>query len=154
MVQRADHQEKEVALVRVLGKDILGDKKLGAGLTDIKGISWALANAICKTLELDRNKLISDISEAELKKLEDFSTHLEVPSFLKNRQKDFDEGENVHLLGADLKLKVEFDVKRLRKIKAYRGTRHAANLPSRGQRTKSNFRRNRKKSGATGVRKK
>ena len=68
---------------------------------------------------------------------------------MKNRQKDFDNGEDVHLNGADLKLKKEFDIKRLRKIKSYRGIRHGAGLPTRGQRTKGNFRKNRKKSGAT-----
>ena len=45
-----------------------------------------------------------------------------------------------------------FDIKRLKKIKSYRGIRHAANLPVRGQRTKSHFRSNRRK--GTGIKKK
>jgi small subunit ribosomal protein S13 len=73
---------------------------------------------------------------------------------MKNRQKDFDEGEDKHISASDLRLRKDFDVKRLRKIKAYRGIRHAAGLPVRGQRTKANFRKNRKKSGAVGVKKK
>jgi len=56
------------------------------------------------------------------------------------------------LLGNDLELSTEFDIKRLRKIKSYRGIRHMAGLPLRGQRTKSNFRKNRRK--GAGIKKK
>ena len=73
---------------------------------------------------------------------------------MKNRQKDFEDGENKHISGADLKLRREFDLKRLKKIKSYKGVRHSHGLPVRGQRTKANFRKNRKKSGATGAKKK
>ncbi|MBU4308527.1 MAG: 30S ribosomal protein S13 [Nanoarchaeota archaeon] len=75
-----------------------------------------------------------------------------LPEFLFNRLKDFETGENKYLVGSDLELKKEFDIKRLKKIKSYRGIRHAAGLPLRGQRTRSNFRKNRKKAG--GIKKK
>ena len=52
----------------------------------------------------------------------------------------------------DLIFSKQQDVRRLQKIKSYRGLRHAANLPLRGQRTKSNFRRNKGK--AVGVKRK
>tara|TARA_Y100000310_G_C20517702_1_gene732035 strand:+ start:345 stop:845 length:501 start_codon:yes stop_codon:yes gene_type:complete len=151
--KKAKYQKKEyddVNLIRVLGKDIRGDKMLFAGLTKIRGISWSFANAICKILKLDKNKKIQDMSSDELKSLEEFVKNPSVPSFMKNRQKDFEDGEDKHISGVDLKLRKDFDVKRLRKIKSYRGVRHAAGLPVRGQRTKANFRKNRKKSGVTG----
>jgi len=50
-------------------------------------------------------------------------------------------------------LRREFDIKRLRKIKSYKGIRHAVGLPVRGQRTKANFRRNRKPSVAAAKKK-
>ena len=50
-----------------------------------------------------------------------------------------------------LDIKKEFDIKRLREIKSYRGIRHSAKLPSRGQRTRSHFR---KKGIAMGVKRK
>lgn len=50
------------------------------------------------------------------------------------------------MTGTGLELQTEFDIKRLKKIKSYRGIRHAANLPVRGQRTKSHFRKNKTKS--------
>jgi len=142
----------DVTLVRVLGKDIRGDVKLGAALTKIKGISWAFSNAICKILKLDRNKRVQDFGKKDLDKIEEFIKNPEVPGFLKNRRKDFDDGEDKHVSGADLKLRVDFDVKRLRKIRSYRGARHAMNLPVRGQRTRGNVRRNRKPSVAAAKR--
>jgi small subunit ribosomal protein S13 len=51
-----------------------------------------------------------------------------------------------------LELQKEFDIKRLKKIKSYRGFRHMSGLPCRGQRTKSNFRKNRRK--GAGIKKK
>jgi len=38
---------EEITLIRILGKDVRGDKKLSVGLTQIRGISWAFSNAIC-----------------------------------------------------------------------------------------------------------
>jgi small subunit ribosomal protein S13 len=146
-------EQDDVTLIRVLGKDIRGDIKLISALTKIRGISWAFSNALCKILKLDENKRIQDFSKDELGKIEEFVKNPAVPAFLKNRRKDFDDGEDKHISGADLKLRVEFDVKRMRKIRSYRGSRHAAGLPVRGQRTRSNFRRNRKPSVAASKRK-
>ncbi|MFH1521472.1 MAG: 30S ribosomal protein S13 [archaeon] len=141
-------EQSDVTLVRVLGKDIRGDTKVSHALTKINGISWALANAICKILKLDKKQRIQDVDKNGINVIEEFVKNPTVPKFLKNRQKDFEDGEDKHIGGMDLKLRREFDIKRLKKIKSYKGIRHAANLPVRGQRTKANFRRNRKKSVA------
>ena len=69
---KRNHEEKEVTLIRILGKDLPGDKKLLVGLTKIKGISWAFASAICKILGLDKNKQIQDLETEETEKLEEF----------------------------------------------------------------------------------
>jgi len=150
---RGREEHDDVSLIRVLGKDIRGDKQLFAGLTQIKGISWAFANAMCRVLKLDERKKIQDISPEEMAKIEEFVKNPKIPGFLKNRQNDFEDGEDKHLTGADLKLRGEFDIKRLKKIKSYKGVRHSANLPVRGQRTRSNFRKNRKPSVAAGKKK-
>tara|TARA_Y100000310_G_C20591604_1_gene768352 strand:+ start:581 stop:1102 length:522 start_codon:yes stop_codon:yes gene_type:complete len=141
----------EEKLIRILGKDIAGSKKVLVGLTRVKGISWAFANSVCKKLKINENKKIGDLTGEEIKKISEFVKNPEVPVFLKNRRKDFDSGEDKHLNGSDLDLRKDFDIKRLRKIRVYRGARHAMGLPTRGQRTRSNFRKNRKKSGAIGV---
>ena len=147
-------KKPEVKLIRILSKDIPAHKSVYAGLTLIKGISWAFSNAICKKLGISRNKKIEDLNKEEIREIEGFVDEGNVRGFLVNRRKDLDSGADKHLIGSDLNLQKEFDIKRLKKIKSYKGARHAAGLPVRGQRTKSNFRRNRKKSGAVGVSKK
>jgi len=69
-----------------------------------------------------------------------------------NRRKDYETGEDKHLLSSDLAFTKDNDIKMLKKIKSYKGMRHAFGLPVRGQRTRSNFRRNKGK--VTGVQKK
>jgi len=151
---KREKPEEHVKIIRILSKDIRGDKGIYSGLTLIKGISWNFANAVCKKLGLDKNKKIDDLSKDKIKKIEDFIKGADVPGFLKNRRRDVDSGEDKHLNGSDLDLQKEFDIKKLKKMKSYKGKRHDAGLSVRGQRTRSNFRKNRKKSGVVGVNKK
>lgn len=150
----AAKEQEGASLIRVLGRDIRGDKKLFVGMTQIKGISFAFANAACVILKLDKNKKIQDMSRPEIELLENFIKNPKIPSFMKNRRKDLDDGTDKHIYGEDIKLRRDFDIKRLRKIHSYRGIRHNAGLPVRGQRTRSHFRKNRKKSGASAAKKK
>ena len=145
-------QNNEGKLIRIMSKDIEGKIKVYPGLTNIKGVSWSFSNAVCKKLGIDKKRKIGSLTEEEIKKIEGFIKKPEVPEFLKNRQKDFETGEHKHLTGSDLELRKEFDLKRLKKIKSYRGYRHLAGLPSRGQRTKAHFRSNRAK--GAGIKKK
>lgn len=148
----AEVHKSEDRIVRIASKDIEGKMSVYSGLTKIKGVSWAFANAVCKKLKIGKTKKIGSLTDAEVKKIEDFIKKPEIPKHLINRQRDFDSGEDKHLTGVDLDLRKEFDIKRLKKIKSYRGFRHMAGLPMRGQRTKSNFRRNRAK--GSGIKKK
>jgi len=141
-------QEEYVKLVRILQKDIRGDKKLYRGICDIKGISWMFSNVICLRTGIDKNKKIQDLTQEEIQKIEKFiADPAGIPGFLLNRRNDRDEGVDKHVYGVDLNLQVDFDIKRLKKIKAYKGVRHTLGQPVRGQRTKSHFRKNKKKSG-------
>ena len=151
--QKMERQTKsEERIVRILSKDIEGKMNVYSGLAKIKGVSWALSNAACIILNIPKDKKIGALTDKEIEKISEFLKNPEVPEFILNRRADFETGEDKHLLGSDLDLKKEFDIKRLKKIKSYRGLRHTLGLPSRGQRTKSNFRRNRKK--GSGIKKK
>lgn len=144
---------EEYKIVRILSKDIEGGMQIYPGLTKIKGISWGLSNAICNLLGLDKKRKINSLSEEEIEKITNFVKEAkDIPVNLLNRRKDIESGEDKHLVGSELELQKEFDIKRLKKIKSYRGLRHQSNLPLRGQRTKSNFRRNRRK--GAGIKKK
>ena len=144
---------EDIRLIRILSTDIPGNKKLYCGLTYIKGISWSISNAICKQLNVDKNKKIQDLTKEEVEKISVFIKNPNLPEFLLNRRKDYESGNNKHLYGADLDLQKEFDIKKLKKMKAYKGIRHQLGQPVRGQRTKSHFRKERKRSGAVGVKK-
>ena len=138
-------QKDSGKIIRILSKDIEGKTKIYPGLTKIKGISWSFSNAVCKVLGINKDKKIEDLTPEEIKKIENFVKNPNVPSYLVNRRADLETGENKHLQGTDLELRKDFDIKRLKQIRSYRGLRHNVGLPVRGQRTKSNFRRNRKK---------
>jgi small subunit ribosomal protein S13 len=144
--------KNEDKLVRILAKDIEGKLKIYVGLTKIKGISWAFSNTICKKLNLDKNRKIGSLSKEEIDKINDFVKNPNVSSYLLNRRNDFETGKDKQLVGNDLEMQKDADVSRLKKIKSYRGQRHSLGLPMRGQRTRSHFRRNKKKS--VGIKKK
>lgn len=145
-------EQEQQKIVRILSKDIEGGMTVYSGLTKVKGISWSIANAICRKLGIDKNRRIGSLTSEEISKLSDFAKNPKVPSYIVNRRKDREEGTDKHLLGTDLDLRKEFDIKRLKQIRSYRGFRHSSNLPVRGQRTKGNFRRNRSK--GVGIKKK
>ena len=147
-----DEKKYREKIVRILSEDISGGMKIYPGLTKIKGVSWGFSNSICKVLGLDRNRKIGSLSAEEIKEISDFIKNPKVPLYLLNRRKDFETGQDKHLSGSDLELQKEFDIKRLKKIKSYRGLRHATGQPVRGQRTKAHFRRNRPK--GAGIKKK
>ena len=138
-------------LIRILGQDIKGRRTLYAGLTYIKGVSWSIANAVCIRLGLDKNMRIEQLDKDTIRKIEHELTHLNVPAYMMNRRNDLETGTDNHLLTTNLDIKKEFDIKRLKKVRSYKGIRHGLGLPVRGQRTRSHFR---KKGGAVGIKKK
>jgi len=143
-------EEDNEVIVRILGQDVLGSKNVFTGLTRIKGISWGISNLICTKLKLDKKTKISELNKEQIKNVELALKKLDAPDYLKNRRKDIDTGDDNHLVGVDLEMRRDFDIKRLKQIKSYRGMRHSLKLPVRGQKTRSHFR----KSGiAVGVKK-
>ncbi|MEK6830810.1 MAG: 30S ribosomal protein S13 [Nanoarchaeota archaeon] len=149
---RMDMKKESALIVRIMQTDIPGNKKVFVGLTYIRGVSWAVSNAICKIIGIDKNKKISELNEDETNKITDFLKNPKLPSFLVNRRRDFETGEDFHLLTTRLEMNKEFDIRRLKKIRSYRGLRHALGQPTRGQRTRSHFRaKGRKK--AVGIKK-
>jgi len=103
-------------------------------------------------LKIDKNRKIGSLGNEEIKNISEFIKNPKVPDHIVNRRNDFETGKNKHLIGSDLELQKEFDIKKLKKIKSYKGYRHMAGLPLRGQRTRSHFRKN--KSKGVGIKKK
>jgi len=135
-------------LVRIVNTDLDGNKKIGNTLTKVKGVGFMFASAALKTLGISPGEKTGDMEDADIKRIEEFlldPLKSGTPAWLLNRRKDYETGKDLHLTATDVHYIRDNDIKRLKKIKAYRGRRHMSGLPVRGQRTKSNFRRNKGK---------
>ncbi len=106
---------------RVLGIDIPGRKKLEYSLRYIYGIGPTAAKEVCEKAKLDVNKKADDLTDEEIQRL------------VAVLQNDF-------TIEGDLRRSVSANIRRLISIGSYRGRRHRAGLPVRGQRTKTNAR--------------
>jgi len=127
-------------IVRVTDTDIDGSLKVGYALTKIKGVSISLANAILKKAGINPEIRLGLLSEEQVKKIEDVllnPTKYGIPSWLLNRRKDLETGKDLHLLSSDLVLRTKMDIDLMKKIKSWKGYRHAYGLKVRGQRTRT-----------------
>ncbi len=138
--KKKETKENLSSLIRIMSTDIPGNKKVMYGLTRIKGVSYSFASAVCNYLKISPDKIVSTLSEDEIKRITGFIKSPNLPTFMLNRRRDYETGQDKHLTLTNLELQKEFDIKRLRKIRSYKGWRHAIGLPVRGQRTKSHFR--------------
>ena len=133
-------------IIRILNTDLDGSKQVVNALRKLHGVSFMYAHAVCTITKVPRYKKAGDLTEAEVQLLEKtIKNPVGMPTWMLNRQKDYETGKDTHLLTTDLDLTKDNDIKRLKKIKAYRGVRHILGQPTRGQRTKSNFRKNKGK---------
>lgn len=106
--------------MRILGITIPDGKRLDIALTVLYGVGRSRATSILKTAKIAGDAQAKDLSveqENEVRKI--------IESFK---------------IEGDLKREVASNIKRLKDIKTYRGSRHARRLPARGQRTKTNSR--------------
>lgn len=117
---------------RIAGVDLIDSKRVDIALTVIYGIGRNNVVDILDKAKVKSAKRVKDLTEDELGRL----------------QKIVDKEYKVE---GDLKEEVMGNIKRLKQIGAYRGLRHARNLPSRGQRTRSNARTKRGKRQTVGA---
>ena len=133
-----------------MGNDIPGERKLLVGLTQIKGIGYNFATAVCDTLKINTNSNIGNLTDANVQGIEKLITDPvggNFPTWFINRQKDIETGTNLHLLTSDIPFTLRNDIERERITASWRGYRHLSGLKVRGQRTRTSGR----KGGAVGV---
>ena len=106
--------------MRISGITLPDKKQLEFALTEVYGIGRSKALSILKELKIDATKKPTELSPEE-----------------ENSIRKVIEAERIE---GDLRREVSGNVKRLKDIQSYRGSRHAKRLPSRGQRTKTNSR--------------
>jgi len=107
--------------VRIAGVTLPNEKRIEIAITYVFGIGKSKANVILNTLKIDKHTKTKDLNETEINSL----------------RQEIEKGYKVE---GELKREVLLNIKRLKEIGAYRGSRHSAGLPARGQRTKTNSR--------------
>ncbi len=118
-------------MARISGVTIPSDKQVHIALTYVYGIGPKTAGDILVAAKVEPTVRVKDLTDAEISRIQDFIN------------------ENYTVEG-ELQRIVAGNIKRLKEINAYRGLRHKMNLPSRGQRTKTNARTRRGKKSTVG----
>ncbi|HZM63614.1 MAG TPA: 30S ribosomal protein S13 [Candidatus Saccharimonadales bacterium] len=118
-------------MARISGVTIPAEKQIHVALTYVYGIGPKTSATILVSAKIDPTVRTKDLTDAEVSRIQDTIN-----------EKYVVEGE--------LQRIVSGNVKRLKDIGAYRGLRHKASLPSRGQRTKTNARTRRGKKVTVG----
>jgi len=108
-------------MARIAGIDLPKSKRGCIGLTYIYGIGRNTALHILEQAGVDPDTVVEEWTDDEQGKIRQFIN------------------DNIKVEGA-LRSEVQLSVKRLMDIGSYRGTRHRAGLPVRGQRTRTNSR--------------
>lgn len=106
--------------MRISGITIPDEKQIAYGLTAVFGVGLSRSKAILLELNIDPTTKPNTLSTEQENAIRD-----KVESFK---------------IEGDLKREVASNIKRLKDISSYRGSRHAKRLPARGQRTKTNAR--------------
>jgi len=118
-------------MARISGVTIPSDKQVWVALTYVYGIGPKTSKQILSEAKVEETVRVKELTDAEISRVQDIINEQLVV-----------EGE--------LQRVVAGNIKRLKDINSYRGLRHKANLPSRGQRTKTNARTRRGKKTAVG----
>ena len=108
-------------MLRILGVNLPEEKRIEFALTYIKGIGLFSSRKILDETGIDLNKRAKDVTSEEVGKIQKII-------------------ESKYKVEGELRRIIMMNIKRLKEIGCYRGTRHAKGLPSRGQRTKTNNR--------------
>jgi len=118
-------------MARISGVTVPAEKQVWVSLTYVYGIGPKSAQDILDRAKVEHTTRVKDLTDAEIGRIQDIINA-------------------DYLVEGELQRMVSSNIKRLKDIKAYRGLRHAANLPSRGQRTKTNARTRRGKKTTVG----
>jgi len=137
-------------IVRIIGNDIPGDKKVLVGLAQVRGVGRSFALAILDTLGISPATSMGLVSDQDVGRIEALlkdPLKAGFPAWFLNRRKDIETGSDRHLLTSDIEFTVRNDVEREKALGSWRGYRYTYGLKVRGQRTRTTGR----KGGAVGV---
>lgn len=131
-------------IVRLFNTNIDGTKKVAYSITKIRGIGRRIGHAITTQAKVDTNKFAGELNQEEINRLVDvINNPLEygIPNYMLNNQKDYETGEDQHLVGIKLDGLHRMLIERGKKHGEVRKCRLAMGLKVRGQHTNANGRR-------------
>jgi small subunit ribosomal protein S13 len=118
-------------MARIAGVILPSDKQVHIGLTYIYGIGPKFAGDILTEADVEPTTRVKDLTEAEETRIRDIINAK-------------------YTVEGDLQRVVTNNIKRLKDVGTYRGLRHKAGLPVRGQRTRTNARTRKGRAVAVG----
>lgn len=127
-------------MARIAGIDIPRDKRVVISLTYIHGIGRTTSRKLLKMANVSVDTRVKDLADEDVSRIRQVIDRLST-------------GKEI-LIEGDLRREVAMNIKRLVEIGTYRGRRHRAGLPVRGQRTRTNGRSRRGPKRTVGVRRK
>jgi small subunit ribosomal protein S13 len=141
--EKKDKDEDFQYIVRLSNTDVDGEKNLIYGLTTIKGIGINIATLIADETGINRDTKIGKLSEKQIEKIQNKIDSIQnlAPEWMLNHRKDIETGEDIHLTGSDIDMRLREEINTMKKIRSYKGIRHERGLVVRGQRTKGNNRK-------------
>lgn len=137
------HEKKRASIVRIMETNVNGDKPVYPAINSIKGIAPMFGKAVAGIFG-SHDKKVMDLTEKEIDELENIIENpakYNIPSWLFNRRRDPETGEDKHLAVSALMFSKTMDINNLKKLRCYKGVRHMFGLPVRGQRTRGSFRK-------------
>jgi len=108
-------------MARIAGVNIPTNKKVRIALRYIYGVGPTISDQICKSVKIDGEKRVKELTEQEIISLREFI-------------------DSTFVVEGDLRSEVRANIKNLMDLACYRGLRHRRKLPVRGQRTHTNAR--------------
>lgn len=108
-------------MARIIGVNIPDEKRIDIGLTYIYGVGPSLAKKILQGANISADKKVKDLTKEDISTLKGYI-------------------EKNYKVEGDLRRDLMVNIKRLKDINSWRGSRHAKKLPVRGQTTRINSR--------------
>ena len=113
-------------MARISGVTIPNEKQINFALRYVYGVGPKVSAEVLKKADVDPTVRVKNLTDSEISRIQDVINER-------------------YIVEGELHRVVTTNIKRLKDVKSYRGMRHSSNLPSRGQRTKTNARTRRGK---------
>ena len=110
--KKKDHKDDFKYIVRLANTDIDGEKTFVRGLTSIKGVGMHISVLIANETSIDKYVKMGDLTDAQIEKIQKALDNItnSAPGWMLNRRKDSETGEDIHLIGSDIDMRLRDEI--------------------------------------------